>query len=181
MVRNSLVQAVLIIGILFSSCSFNYEQGDAAVSELPDLIVRNLQHRVYREGSPFIELQAERSEHFNTQNQAKMYTVTFNNYDSEGNLTSTGSADNAILDLDTENVSFNGNIFIEGVVEELTIESDYLFWNNSSKQLESNASTRTIIKRADGTMVSGFGFKADSRLRTIEFTSQVSGRIESEE
>ena len=76
---------------------------------------------------------------------------------------------------ETESVEIWGNLSFYSDREEATLEGEYLFWDNELSTLSGKPEDEIKIVASKGSEISGKGFFADSKTKSIKFDNQVSG------
>jgi LPS export ABC transporter protein LptC len=119
---------------------------------------------------------AEYAERYEERQTMNLRTFSFEQFENSGTaVNASGSAGEANVQLDTGNIALGGGVRIDIDSEDITIETNSLDWNDKDRRLKGAPDGRVGIYRSDGTNFTGWGFSADARFRTWEFTSGVSG------
>ena len=161
--------------LVFGACSFDYSAAQLAeqrAEEIPQVEIFNVRTEIHRD--TLIRLQAERVSIYPEQDIQLMKAVSFQEYDSSGELRLEGQAEEATLYLDTDNVLLQGTIRFLSTVEDAEVESEYLFWDSEAKILTSEG-TEVELSRSDGSTLSGTGMVVDGRRNSVSFSSSVRG------
>lgn len=165
---------VVVFGI--GGCSFNYDEGSVEAETdtgLPQVEIVSARMVVVRDNR--LELYADRIASFPDEGVQRFHGVVFREYGPSDDLRFEGRADMALLYLDTEDIELTGNVRIVSYVEDGTVETEYLYWDNEGRLLYNENSGEVIVSREDGTRVEGSGLFVDGRRNTIEFREGVSG------
>ncbi len=170
--------------LLFSGCSLDY--GPAQIAQklnenTPDLIIYDFQSTSVRHDRKQFQISASLSETFDQKQQQRLSDVRFSEYDDKGNVITSGTADNALLYTDSNNVELSGHITFHSTQEKATVTCGYLFWDDKARTLTSRADDTVTIKRDSGTSLVGRGFSANVARREVDFSGPVSGTVVAQE
>jgi hypothetical protein len=69
----------------------------------------------------------------------------------------------------------SGGVSVSVPDEDVLIETEALSWRDEEKVLTGPENGAVLIKKGDGTYLSGIGFAADARSRSWDFTGTVTG------
>jgi hypothetical protein len=86
-----------------------------------------------------------------------------------------GVAASAEIDLASGDVFMSGGVSVSVPDEDVLIETEALAWKDDAKGLAGPENGAVLIKKGDGTYLSGIGFAADARSRSWYFTGTVNG------
>lgn len=168
--------ALILLLLFTAACSLEYDMLETDEdSQFPELELFQIRHVVARSGRTQLMVEAQYSGLFQSQSRQILRNVYFYEFDSEGNVASEGSADSAHVFLDTEDIEFQGSIYIYSHEDEAGVEADYLRWNNEARQLQGRDGEEVRIRREDGSEIMGDGFLADMRSRSLVFSGSVEG------
>ena len=175
----------LLCPILITACSFNYD----AVSQNdddPNLVMENVEYVRITNGNPEVQVKAEELRRYEAKHILELDELSFEQFNAapEGqkaipDINARGKAGAARLETDTNNFLIHGDISIEVVSEDITLETPELSWQNKDRLL--NAPGFVNVTRSDGTTLKGTGFSADVRNRSWEFESAVEGSVVEDE
>jgi LPS export ABC transporter protein LptC len=162
--------------LLVSSCSFDYGNKETADSDQPDIVMENVEYVRVRGGDPQVRFVAEFAERYEERQIMNLRNFAFEQFGNDGEeVNASGSAGAATVELDTGNIGLGGGVRIDIDSEDIIIETEMLDWNDKERSLTGAPEGEVEIYRSDGTNFLGRGFSANSRSRTWEFTSGVSG------
>jgi LPS export ABC transporter protein LptC len=173
---NKTLAPALIILCFFSSCSFDY--GDAALqnSDQPDIEMSDVEYVRVRNGEPLLRFTAESVERYEKKQTMELSQCTFEQFQNQGSeVNIAGSAGKAHAETDTGNIQLENGIRVEVKSEDITIETEHLYWRDQPRTVSSKEDDTVHIARSDGTSFDGTGFSADARNWTWEFKSGISG------
>jgi LPS export ABC transporter protein LptC len=136
---------------------------------------------VVRDGRPVLVLEAEQARSYADAKRIVLREAVFRELDDDGEVLVTGRADRAVFHTDTEDAEISGNIELYSTREEASVRADELVWHKESRTLEGRDDGVVTLERDDGSRISGSGFSADFRRRTIRFAGQVEGVLEEQE
>ncbi|GAB1482569.1 hypothetical protein MASR2M78_13850 [Treponema sp.] len=158
------------------ACSFDYGQVENDDETRPDLTMQDLEYVRVRDGEPLVRIQAEHAERFEKAQTMRVRNLSFAQYAPQGGSEeAAGTAGMAKVDLVSGDVDLERGVSIVVHSEDLGIETSNLSWKDSSKQLVSGDGVAVLLKRSDGTILSGKGFSSDAREKTWKFSGEVSG------
>ncbi|MDC7226065.1 MAG: LPS export ABC transporter periplasmic protein LptC [Spirochaetales bacterium] len=173
-----LTAAIFILMLSLNGCRFDYEESIMAENlseEVPDTILKNFSQIMVKDSVPTFYIEAEESLSFGKRKETVFSNVHFQEFDSEGKVITDGHADNAKMFNETESVELWGGLNFYSDRERASLEGEYLFWDNELSTLSGKPDDRISIVEEDGSEIAGKGFFADSKTKTIKFSSQVSG------
>jgi len=169
-------RAVLVLVILgFVSCSFDYGSVGTLDETRPDLIMTDVEYVRVRDGKPLVRLQAESAERFEKARKMNVSAPRFEQIRADGTGGAKGVAASAEIDLATGDVFMSGGVSVSVPDEDVLIETEALSWRDEAKGLTGPENGVVLIKKGDGTYLSGIGFAADARSRSWDFTGTVNG------
>jgi LPS export ABC transporter protein LptC len=167
---------------LFLSCSFDYDTSPGEDKNQPDIIMKNVEYVRVRGGDPVVRFQAESVERYEDRQTMNLSNFSFDQFEDHGDeINAAGSARDASVELDSGNIRMDGDVRIVVDSEDITIETTGLEWRDKERLLSAPPGSPVEILRSDGTRFTGLGFSADTRSRTWEFSSGVSGTYIDEE
>jgi LPS export ABC transporter protein LptC len=167
---------ILLISLLIPGCSFDYGEGNAENSGLPDLVMNDVEYVRIRDGDPQVRFQAEQAERYEDRQLMELRNFSFEQFSNHGGeIDSTGRAAAARVELDSGNIGISGGVSLSVDSEDITIETESLDWQDKERQLSGGPEAPVRILRDDGTSFQGWGFKANTRNRNWEFVGPVGG------
>ena len=180
MKRPGLILAVAVL----VSCRLDYGQQqlvDELDEDVPETVLTDVRHTIVRDGSPRFRIIADTAETFTERKRQYLYGIEFSELRPDGSLITSGTADYAEYQVDTEDVELTGNLRFFSEEEQAWLTAEYLYWNSDSRRLTSQASRPVTVHRTDGTRITGRGFVAEMSRASIYFQGGVSGTIVEEE
>ena len=185
--RSQRITGVLLIALtaaVICGCTFDYEEARIAEDleeAVPETILEDFtQVRIY-DGIPEYRVYGDKAETFSKRNETIIEGVLFQEFDSEGELVTEGSADRIVFNSETEDAELSGNLEFFNSSEEAGVNADYLTWKNADKLLTGNDDDYTSLVKKDGSTIRGKGFSADLASKNISFRSDISGTWVDEE
>ncbi|MFW6329446.1 MAG: LPS export ABC transporter periplasmic protein LptC [Alkalispirochaetaceae bacterium] len=173
-----LLPALLLFTLLSLSCELDYEEGRVAeeiAEEVPTTRLINAEIIVIRQGT--LTVTAALLESYPKQDRQILEGIRFEERDPEGQLRLQGRASRAVHHLDTDDIELSGEIYFYSALEEASIESEFLYWEEEAEILRGEPGSAVRLAEEDGTQVEGSGFRVDGRRRTVTFDRGVSGTI----
>jgi len=169
-------RSVLVFAILGCvACSFDYGSVETLDETRPDLIMTDVEYVRVRDGKPLVRLQAESAERFEKTRKMNVSSPRFEQFRPDGTGGAKGVAASAEIDLATGDVFMSGGVSVSVPDEDVLIETEALSWRDEAKGLSGPENGAVLIKKGDGTYLSGIGFAADARSRSWDFTGTVNG------
>ena len=168
----------LLSAVLFSSCRFDYEEtimAEDLSDEVPQTILINFSQVMVKNSVPTFYIEAAESSTFEKKKETLFKSVSFKEFDKDGEVVTSGSADNARMYNETESVELWGNLDFYSKREDASLTGEYLFWDNEKSTLTGKSDDQISIVESGGSEISGKGFSADSKTKSISFSSDVSG------
>lgn len=167
--------------VLCVACSFDYRaaaiEGERR-AEVPQVEIFDAVSVVARENR--LELRAKRIAIYPERRVQEMDFLTFSEFGPAGDLRLDGSADHALLDLDSEDIELSGNIVLNSRIEGARLESQFLRWSAKERVLTGKAGDRVRVRRDDGSYVVGGGFRVDGRRNSVFLSDGVEGVYETD-
>jgi LPS export ABC transporter protein LptC len=159
-----------IAALCISACSLDYE--DAMVQEtmaesVPDVVLRNVEHNVVREGKVTAHLEATQATQYEKRNETLLENVYFRESSDEGELLTEMWADKATWHSDTEDAEASGDIYVHSFKEEAEVYAQSLRWKKADRTLVAGETEQVVLRRDDGSELRGTGFSADFRSNEI--------------
>jgi lipopolysaccharide export system protein LptA len=175
--------AFLSAASLFSSCSFDYRESRLAESlskELPNSVLTDYRHTSVRAGKPVFTISAQSSSVFRQTHKAVLHRVDFQEFDDSGEPVTKGSAENATVFTQSDNVELSGNIRFRHLPDDFSVSASFLYWDNAERSLEGKPEELVRIRRGDGSTIEGRAFSSSGIYRRIQFDDTVQGTYVSE-
>ena len=175
------INAVVTIGILalMTSCSLEYgvEDSEAVDASVPNSIVVGYRHTVVESDGSRVTIEAQRAEYYRNTEEQHLTEISFEAFDSDGELLVSGSAARALIELDTNNADLSGGVEMDSRSQGAQVSSETLYWDEESRILSSDRETVVTIVRDNGTRIEGRGFVTDLSLNVMRFEGGASGVI----
>ena len=176
-----------ILGIAsFSSCSIDYTVPSVAESDKPEFVFKNASFSRTEGGSVKAVLYAGEIELYRSEDSMYGKDLSFVVYDSDGELSVTGSCGLISADTSREEYIFYDDVSITSYGQNMRVEADNVSWNAKTGQLVSAgvAPVRVFSGGFSNTKSSsisaeltGMGFSADGERMDYVFSEGVSGTI----
>jgi LPS export ABC transporter protein LptC len=173
-----LVAAAASAVLAVCGCSLNYDE--ASIEEqtsagVPDTVANRIVYRVNKEGRLSLQMEAARAETYNSTNVTVLTNAHFVEFDSEGRNATEGSARKVIYHSDTENAEISGAVKVHSASEKGSVSAESLSWVNKEKRLSASPEESVLIRKDDGTFITGTGFTGDFRTRQVAFSGPIKG------
>lgn len=165
---------------LLAGCSFDYRPtslDEELAEQLPDTVLRGVEHTVVRDGRIAAVLRVDRVESYDERDLVRLFGIHFTEFDGAGAVLTEAWADHAAYHVDTGDARADGSVVVESRRDDARIAADALLWRESGRTLVSGGGAEVVIERADGSRVTAAGFEADVARRVIRFLGPISGRL----
>lgn len=168
--------ACIFLIAALTACSFDYGPGSSGETELPDVVMNNVEYVRVRDGNPLVRFEAEGAERYERRHTMELKNFSFEQFNTAADdVNAMGRAGNASVELESGNIHMKNGVRIEVESEDIAIETSTLNWKDKERQLSAGTGEPVEIRRLDGTSFTGWGFSADARRRTWAFTDGVQG------
>jgi LPS export ABC transporter protein LptC len=170
--------------LVAAGCSLNYEEPGVEQNGgegVPDTVLVGVEHKIHRDGRLTMEVQAARAETYNDANQTILTDTSFVELDAKGSKATEGQAGRIVYHSDTENAEISGSVQVHSASEKGTVTAESLSWQNKQRLLAAPPTERVLLKKDDGSYISGSGFLGDFKKREITFSGPVQGMYVSED
>ena len=174
----ALAGIALAAALLTAGCSLDYSQAlaeEQAAENVPDTVAVDLLHKVHRDGQLSIELSAARAETYNAKNETILTDARFVEYDANGKPATEGQAGSVVFHTDTENAEISGGVRVHSASEQGDVTANALSCVNKDRQHTAPPEEQVIIRKDDGSSISGSGFRGDFKTRQLIFSGPVQG------
>ncbi|MDR1095508.1 MAG: LPS export ABC transporter periplasmic protein LptC [Spirochaetaceae bacterium] len=179
---NIMMSFLFVFAVLAAGCSFDYGNQEVEESALPDIVMVHLDYVRVRGGSPQARFIAERAERYDKRRTMELSVIQFEQYNlATGELDVKGTAGGAEVELGTGNVTLKNGIDLSVESEEITMETDWLAWNDGERTLKGREDAVVVIKQSGGTDFNGTGLSANVRSRQWEFSGGAEGAFEQDD
>ena len=165
---------ILIAGLLFTACSFNYGPLQTQEQIKPDIVMEDIEYARVRGGDLLVNFQAEYAERWEDRQIMKFKNFTFEQMDKD-TVNAEGRAGAAVVQTGSGDISLSDGVRINIESEDILIRTASLEWIDKEKHLFGEETNEVEIERSDGTNFMGKGFSSDARNRTWSFSGKVEG------
>jgi LPS export ABC transporter protein LptC len=169
--------------LLYTSCSLDYSDANIIedlAEEIPNTIIFQYESVEIQDGSPVLQIKADKAEVYNSREITLLTDVLFFNY-KDNKIDNRGASDLAELNMKTGNAQLLGSILIESLEDEKSLSASSLAWVENEKRLSSSKDDSVTIIDSDGSNLSGLGFSADIKRKTILFDGKTKGKYTTDE
>lgn len=176
--RKCFLFGCLFVSVLVSgACSFNYsEVTGEETAEQPDLIMNGVSYSRVRDGKEAFSFQAEEVRRYEKRRIMDISQMSFEKRDAAGKEQEiAGRAGFVQLQTASGNGAFTEGFQIVIPKEGLTVEGLHVYWDDQRRLLFTAPEEVLLIKKTDGTIMSGKGFYADLRRKSWSFQKEVAG------
>lgn len=172
------IHCFLVFLSLLFSCTFNYKQSDIAEDldeSKPDIVMEDVTLSFVR--GTTVVMKAKKIELFSKRKIQEMSTVTFKEVANNGEVRMEGKAKKAFIETDTHNITIVGEFDARSHQDEAAIKTSYLTWNDAQRQIEGSPTELVTVTRDDESEISGYGFIANAKKRSLSLTKHVQGKL----
>lgn len=170
---------MILIALCAAGCSLDYSSAQVEVEadqSIPDTISVGIIYRMVKNSRPVIELKADRAETYNARKETILTAARFTEFDKEGGIATDGRAQSVVYYTETENAEISGSVYVHSAAEEGSISTDSLSWENKTRILTADPDALVVVKKDDGSYISGRGFVGDFRVKEVRFSGPVEGK-----
>ncbi|GHU22467.1 hypothetical protein FACS1894172_06090 [Spirochaetia bacterium] len=158
---------IFFIGALFfGACSFDYGGTSGKDDDRPTLVLSDVEYIRMENGELILQFEADTVERFDAKSLMKCENFSFEHFENQ----TAGQADTVSIELETGNLTMDGNIVVTSDSEETTITTGHLEWDDTKRTITGSPDDHTSIEKADGTSMSGWGFSAQLNSKSWEFS-----------
>jgi LPS export ABC transporter protein LptC len=171
--------------LLIIACSFDYDIPPQENINDPDVVMHDVEYVRMEKAAPVVRLKAGQVRRYEEKHIMELDDFSFEQFNNsspaaaapEVNVSGTGGS--ARVQTDTGNLNMSGGISIEVKSEDITLNTQSLYWQDKERLL--SAPGEVDITRSDGTALTGRELSADIRKRGWEFRGAVAGEMVEEE
>lgn len=172
---------VWLLGALtaLAGCSLDYGK-DAATpaDQVPLMVFQNLRQTSVRDGRIEYTMETEGSEAYPARKQVRLKRFRFQEYDSQGQAASAGSADAAVIDTGTNDASIQGHLEVRSADQGVTLKADGangLAWTNDDRILKTLPGTAVTMLKDDGSRIEANSMVLDLGSNALQLDGGVQG------
>jgi LPS export ABC transporter protein LptC len=166
----------LLTVLFFGGCTFDYGNAPAEDSNQPDITMNDVEYVRVRSADPVVRFQAQRAERYEKRQTMELQDFSFEQFGNHGeDINAAGRAGTASVELESGNIRLGGGVSIAVDSEDITIETEQLEWQDKERTLSGEEEGTVNVLRENGTSFTGWGFTANARNRTWEFSGGVEG------
>jgi LPS export ABC transporter protein LptC len=171
--------AAAVFILILGGCSLDYRAADTETADtrnVPDTSANDVVYRIMRDGRLSFQLEAERIDTYKSSKQTVLSKAHFTEFSEDGKLATDGRGDAVVFNTDSENAEITGSVSVYSASEEGDISAEALSWSKKEKLLTTDPKVRVIVRKDDGSYISGKGFVGDFRVKEMRFSGPVEGR-----
>lgn len=165
------------LGLLLLGCSFDYGPREATDTQsIPEVVMKAVDYYQIRDGKASLHFQSDRLERFENRGIMRLQGLRFEKFDTDGQrVSASGLANLGEINLNSKDVQLGQSIQLRIPQEDISLETNSLFWANADRILSAGKEEPVLVKRSDGTIIRGRGFSGSAKDRNFEFSNGVSG------
>jgi LPS export ABC transporter protein LptC len=174
--NSSLLTLLALLTLTIFGCTFDYGNAPAEDSNQPDIVMNDVEYVRVRDSDPVVRFQAQLAERYEKRQTMELQEFSFEQFGNHGeDINAAGRAGTASVELESGNIRLGGGVSIAVDSEDLTIETERLDWQDKERVLSGEEAGAVNVLRENGTSFTGWGFTANARSRTWEFSGGVEG------
>ncbi len=180
MTRSSVATACILAFVTaFSSCSFNYAEGDGEGKTLPEMVMIDAAAKRYEDSRVRIEFRARALEVYDADKVWAAEGVSFTEYAGSGEqgVRAEGSAGVLVIDDRAEIYTLGREASFRMIDDDLFLAAPDIRWSRKDNALAGPEDGVVEVRERDGTVIRGTGFFADTLRRTYRFSGRISGEF----
>jgi len=172
---------VIFPAVIFTlfSCSLEYETSvsDEFSESVPSSILYNVEQIQMKNGHPRVSFKAEEAKVWSEREETELFSIHFREYDENREIITSGDAAYVLVS-DDNDAAISGGVSGYSSRNEASIDAENLSWTDEARSLRSEPETMVTLSLDEGTVLTGAGFAADFYTNEVEFSTRVSGVIE---
>ncbi|NNM54071.1 MAG: LPS export ABC transporter periplasmic protein LptC [Spirochaetales bacterium] len=169
----------LLVGgvvLLFLSCSFKYEDwGVKNPNQIPQTVMTDFVEKNIKNGKVQYEFQGQKIETYDALKEWRLKDVTFQQYDDSGKLLSKGSVADALIHTDTHDAVMKGQVNLWSASQATSVSTSDVSWTQNLKILQVAPDATVVLKKDDGSTLSGLGLVLDFRDNELKLQGPIVG------
>ncbi len=161
---------ILFLLIFLQACSMEDSFTTDSRERIPDQTIHGFTVIELKSGRKEWELVAEKADIYRKKNETELYKPRMKFYNSEGEVTSTLTADEGTVNTKTNDVFMRGNVIVVSEEKKTTLTTESLRWDSKREKVLSD----DFVRQEDEEMiVTGYGLEVDSKLGKITIKRNV--------
>jgi LPS export ABC transporter protein LptC len=171
--------AAAAIVMILGGCSFDYRAADTETADaknIPDTSARGVLYRIVKDSRLSFRLEAEKIDTYKNDKRTVLSRAHFTEFSEDGKPATDGRGDTIVFHTDSENAEISGSVSVYSASQEGDISAESLSWSKKEKLLTADPQARVIVRKEDGSYISGKGFVGDFRVKEMRFSGPVEGR-----
>ncbi|MBI9099011.1 MAG: LPS export ABC transporter periplasmic protein LptC [Spirochaetaceae bacterium] len=142
--------------------------------EIPNTIIFKYETVEIQNGSPAMQIKADKAEVYDSKEETHLSQVDFYNYE-DGEINNHGRSNSAVLYMKSGDAQLTGSIKIESTEDNSSLRAESIYWIDEKKILSSDPEDTVLVRDKEGSELTGQGFSADIKRKTITFDSKIKG------
>jgi Organic solvent tolerance protein OstA len=160
-----MIKLLLILLLLFPSCSFKKEEPQAVPAEVrPSLVLSEARYTLGQDGNPPLLINGSTITLYENESKAILKETNFLQKDEQGVPIISGTAETAQIDTKTKTAHFSGNVELKSEKNGYHIKTGELTFDTEAEKLKAKGSVEVTFP--DG-MLKCTGLEADLRANTF--------------
>ena len=161
---------------LLASCSFKYEDwGVKDPNQIPQTVMTNFVEKNIKDGKVQYEFQGQKIETYDALKEWRLKDVSFQQYDDTGKLSSKGTVAEALIHTDTHDAVMKGQVDLWSASQAASVSTSNVSWTQNLKTLQVAPDAAVVLKKDDGSSLSGLGLLLDFRDNELKLQGPIVG------
>ena len=154
---------------MLASCSFVSDDGEEhAKLATPDIILEDAEYTLGQSGENPIFIRSSYIEFYSKDERAVTESLTFVQYNDDGEIRLEGSADSSEIDTGSKVMNLSGNVRLTENDSNMMIEADTLMFDSENEEMTADGHVKVVS--SDGEF-KGTGFAGDLKMDAYSFTT----------
>ncbi len=155
--------------LMLASCSFVSDDGEEhAKLATPDIILEDAEYTLGQSGENPIFIRSSHIEFYSKDERAVTESLTFVQYNDDGEVRLEGSADSSEIDTGSKVMNLSGNVRLTENDSNMMIEADTLMFDSENEEMTADGHVKVVS--SDGEF-EGTGFAGDLKMDAYSFTT----------
>lgn len=174
--------AAVVIFIIFSSCSLNYDKSAAHFEKRPNMVFKNITLDRYEEKKLTMKIDSERLEMYDSEKIWAGKNLRFIQLEKNNKNKNefSGFAGAVLIDNGKDEYFLGKTVEFKYEKDGIIISSPALYWLKKENMLFAPESQPVSIQKNNEVSLTGYGFVANTSAKSFELNSAVNGLIETD-
>ena len=175
------VALVPFLLLSLTACALDYEkEGSTPADQVPQMVFENLKQTGMKDGRRLYTMESLTSEVYQAKKEMRLNRFRFQEYDSEDLAASTGEAEGAIINLDSNDARITGRLKVRSEEQMLTLEvvggqDSGLTWAQEDRILKTDTGVSVRLTKDDGSATQARSMTLDLGSNRLELEEGIQG------